>query len=98
MRPLFLFLKSEKTDEGHLKQVREGLRNNLYFIWSNCLQIYDFFYLILCIKSTITLAMNSVQIFLLQIKFYDLFDKIWFWSICLHLEQLINLHQRGIKE
>ena len=38
MRPLFytcnLSLK-KKTDEGHLKQMREGLRNNFCFIWPN---------------------------------------------------------------
>ena len=28
MRPLFSSLK--KTDEGHLKQLREGLRNNFF--------------------------------------------------------------------
>ena len=31
MRPLFLFKSEKKTDEGHLKQMREGLRNNLFF-------------------------------------------------------------------
>ena len=27
MRPLFLFKSEKKTDMGHLKQMREGLRN-----------------------------------------------------------------------
>ena len=27
----FLFKSEKKTGEGHLKQMREGLRNNLYF-------------------------------------------------------------------
>ena len=31
MRPLFLFKSEKKTDEGHLKQMRDGLRNNLLF-------------------------------------------------------------------
>ena len=36
MRPLFFLFKSEKkTDEGHLKQMREGLRNNLLFFSLN---------------------------------------------------------------
>ena len=30
----FLFKSEKKTGEGHLKQMTEGLRNNLYFfIW-----------------------------------------------------------------
>ena len=36
MRPLFFLFKSEKkTDEGYLKQMREGLRNIFFFIWPN---------------------------------------------------------------
>ena len=27
----FLFKSEKKTDEGHLKQMREGLRKNLFF-------------------------------------------------------------------
>ena len=33
MRLLFLFKSEKKTDEGHLKQMREGLRNNYLFIY-----------------------------------------------------------------
>ena len=29
----FFLFKSEKTDDGHLKQMREGLRNNLFFLF-----------------------------------------------------------------
>ena len=29
----FLFKSEKKTDEGHLKQMREGLRNNLFFLF-----------------------------------------------------------------
>ena len=31
MRVLFLFKSEKETDEGHLKQMREGLRNNIFF-------------------------------------------------------------------
>ena len=30
MRPLFLYKSEKNTDEGHLKQMREGLRNIFY--------------------------------------------------------------------
>ena len=36
MKPLFLFKSEKKTDEGHLKQMREGLRN-IFLIWPNTL-------------------------------------------------------------
>ena len=29
----FLFKSEKKTDEGHLKQMREGLRNNYFFLF-----------------------------------------------------------------
>ena len=33
MRPLFFLFKSEKkTNEGHLKQMREGLRNIFFYL------------------------------------------------------------------
>ena len=32
MRPLFLFKFEKKTNEGHMKQTREGLKN-IFFIW-----------------------------------------------------------------
>ena len=28
----FLFKSEKKTDEGHLKQMREGLRNNFFYL------------------------------------------------------------------
>ena len=31
MRVLFLFKSEKKTDEGHFKQMREGLKNNSFF-------------------------------------------------------------------
>ena len=33
MRPLFVFKSEKKTDEGHLKRMREGRGNNLYFLF-----------------------------------------------------------------
>ena len=33
MRPLFFYSSLKKTDEGHLKQMREGLRN-IFFLLS----------------------------------------------------------------
>ena len=39
----FSFKSKKKTDEGHLKQMREGLRSNLLFFFG----LTDFFFKIL---------------------------------------------------
>ena len=40
MRPFFLFKSGKKTDGVHLKQMREGLRNNLFILFSLSLPLY----------------------------------------------------------
>ena len=36
MRPLILFRSEKKTDEVHLKQMREGLTYIFFIIWPKC--------------------------------------------------------------
>ena len=44
MRPLFFLFKSEKkTDEEHLKQMREGLRNNFCLFGHRVLHFVEIF-------------------------------------------------------
>ena len=40
MRPFFLFKSGKKTDGVHLKQMREGLRNNLSILFGLSLPLY----------------------------------------------------------
>ena len=36
MGPIFILFKSEiRSEEGHLKQMRKGLRNNLFFLFGH---------------------------------------------------------------
>ena len=81
-------LKSHPTDweKPGIEPATPGLKRHMFIPYTTAASIYCHF------------GKEQCSNILLQIKVYDLFNKIWFWPICLHLEQQINLFQRGKNE